>query len=247
MTDPTQGFNGPKLAEELKAVLSKNIEANLQLLTRVSGMVRETARTLGEQSKQPREPGEIVNRMVQLNLSYFALLTKHGLAFADELTNITERALGTRPGAAPTPSGAPSEAAAGPPPTTASRVEIKLNGRPGEVAAASFLVENNQPQTLKVSFEASEIISRDGEPVRSPSVQFEPPHLAIRPGEQAAVKALIAISPEFKVGELYLLKVRLVGFEQKEVWIGIQVLPAAPKADPKVGGPKKRRRPTRRR
>jgi hypothetical protein len=242
MPDPSQDINGPKLAADLKAVLAKNIEANLQLLTRVSGMVRETARNLGDPASKPQQPGELINRMVQLNLSYFTLLTKHGLAFADELTTITERALGIRPGAPPpAPTAAPSSPGAS---TNVPRIEINLNAHVGETATASFLVENNQEQTLKVSFEASQIISRGGRPIGSPSVWFEPSHLNIEPGMQAAVKALIDISPEFKAGEIYLLRVRLVGFQQKEVWIGIHVLPPTPKTERAAPRPKKRKRPT---
>src|SRR5438045_13311 len=134
--------NDPTLAKDLKELLSKSIEGNLQLLTRVSGMVREGARVLRAGSVRPQQPAEIISRLVRLNLSYFSLLTKHGLAFADELTTITERALGINPNA--------GSAVSAPP-----RVEINLQARVGDTATAAFLVENSQQQTVKVSFEAS--------------------------------------------------------------------------------------------
>lgn len=229
MANDTKVTNDPVLAKELKDLLSKSIEGNLQLLTRVSGMVREGARVLRASSARPQQPGEIVSRLVRLNLSYFSLLTKHGLAFADELTTITERALGIKPDAG---------AAASPP-----RVEINLQARVGDTASAAFLVENSQQQTLEVSFEASQIVSRQGEPIRSPAVRFDPPRVTLKPHLQATVRALIDISPEFKPGELYLLRIRLVGFEQKEVWIGINVLPRAQETPkPKAQSSKKKAR-----
>lgn len=234
MADESNGTTDPPLATELKDILARSIEGNLQLLTRVSGMVREGARALHASSAQPKQPGEIVSRLVRLNLSYLSLLTKHGLAFANELTTATERAFGLKPNA--------ETAAASP------RVEINLHARVGETATAAFLIENNQPQTVEVSFAASQVVSRHGEPLTSAAVRFDPPRLALEPQLQATVRALIDISPEFKPGELYLLRVQIVGFEQKEIWIGLNILPPAetapgPKAPPsKTKTPRKKRR-----
>jgi hypothetical protein len=234
MADDTNGTNDPTLAKELKDILARSIEGNLQLLTRVSGMVREGARALRASSAEPKQPGEIVNRLVRLNLSYLSLLTKHGLAFADELTTVTGRAFGLKPDAGP---------AAAPP-----RVEINLNARVGDTATAAFLVENSQQQTLEISFEASPIVSRHGEPVRAVAVRFDPPRLILEPQVQATVRVLIDISPEFKPGELYLLRIRIAGFEQKEIWIGLNVFPPVPEtAEPKVqSAEKKKARPRKR-
>jgi hypothetical protein len=229
MANDTKPANNPPLAQEFKDILAQSIEGNLQLLTRVSGMVREGARAFRAGSAQPKQPGEIVSRLVRLNLSYLSLLTKHGLAFAGDLTTVTERALGLKPAA--------GTAAAPPPP----RVEINLAARVGDTATAAFLVENSQPQTLEVSFEASQIVSRQGEPVGSVAARFDPPRLALEPGVQATVRVLIDISAEFKPGELYLLKVRVVGFEQKEIWIGLHVLAPAEKTPvPEVEGSKRK-------
>jgi hypothetical protein len=221
MADESNGTSDPPLAKELKEILARSIEGNLQLLTRVSGMVREGARALRASSAQPKQPGEVVSRLVRLNLSYLSLLTKHGLAFANELTSATERAFGLKPDA--------ETAAASP------RVEINLHARVGETATAAFLIENNQPQTVDVSFAASQVFSRQGEPLPSATVRFDPSRLALDPHLQATVRALIDISPEFKPGELYLLRVQIVGFEQKEIWIGLNILPPAEAApDPKA-------------
>jgi hypothetical protein len=219
MADDPKQTSGAVLAKELKDLLTKNIEGNLQLLTRVSGMVRQAAGAIGATSTRPQQPSEFIARLVRLNLSYFSLLTKHGLAFADELTTVTERALGIKGDTATAPA-----SVSGP-----ARVEINLNARVGDTATAAFLVENSQQRTLEVSFEASPIITRQGDPIQSAAVRFDPPRLTLKPRLQATVKALIDISPEFKPGELYLLRIRLVGFEQKEVWIGINILPPVEK------------------
>ena len=241
-----QDVAGSKSAEDLRAFFSRNAEANLQLLKRASAVFWEGARAFGDRSAPIQKPGALINRLVELNLSYYTLLSKHALAFGEEFTTLAERAWGTKPAA-----GVSAEEAAA---STVAEVispphfEIKLEARMGEIAAATFLVKNNQPQSLTVSFEASEIISRGGGLIRSPVIRFKPPQVLIQPGAQTTVTALIDISPEFKVGELYLLKIRLVGFEQKEVLIGIQILPPAPAPASKVrakktSGPKKNKRP----
>lgn len=235
MADDTKAAQDPPLAQELKDILAQSIEGNLQLLTRVSGMVREGTRALRASPAQPRRPGEIVTRLARLNLSYLSLLTKHGLALAGELTTVTERALGLKRDA---------RAVAAP-----LRVEINLHARVGETATAAFLIENCQPQTVEVSFEASQIVSRHGEPVRPATARFDPPRVTLKPGLQVTVRASVDISPEFKPGELYLLRIRIVGFEQKEIWVGINVLPPAleptapkPRTAKKKTAPKKRRK-----
>jgi hypothetical protein len=235
MANDTKPAKDPPLAQEFKDILAQSIEGNLQLLTRVSGMVREGARAFRAGSAQPKQPAEIVSRLVRLNLSYLSLLTKHGLAFAGDLTTVTERALGLKPAA--------GTAAAPPPP----RVEINLAARVGDTATAAFLVEHSQPQTLEVSFEASQIVSRQGEPVGSVAARFDPPRLALEPGVQATVRVLIDISAEFKPGELYLLKIRVAGFEQKEIWIGLNVLPPVEKTPAPEAQSSKRKSPKKKR
>ena len=205
------------LAEDLRDILTRSIEGNLQLLSRVSGLVRDAAGAItAGNARSPQQPGELANRLVRLNLSYLSLLSKHGLAFADELTTVTERTFGLKTTATTEATRSPS---------TAPRVEINLNARVGDTAAGAFMVENTQQETLNVSFEASEIFSVQSEPIRSAGVRFDPPRLDLRPGLQAMVKVSIEITPEFKSGERYLFRIRLVGFEQKEVWIGLNILP----------------------
>lgn len=235
LADETKAAHDAPLAQELKDILTQSIEGNLQLLTRVSGMVREGARALWAGSAQSRQPGEIIARLARLNLSYLSLFTKHGLAFAGELTTVTERALGLQQDA---------RAVAAP-----HRVEINLCARVGEAATAAFLIENCQPQTVEVLFEASQIVSRHGEPVRTNTVRFDPPRLTLKPGLQATVQAWVDISPEFTPGELYLLRIRIAGFEQKEIWVGINVLPPVSehtaskhRSAKKKTAPKKRRK-----
>jgi hypothetical protein len=219
------------LAEELKNLLTSNIEGNLQLLTRVSNMVREASRSQGINPALPQQPSDVITRLVRLNFAYFSALTKHGLAFADELTAVTERALGISPRSAARPAPAPTPSAAAP-----ARLEIKVNAQLGSTAAAAFFVENEnpQPEVLNVSFEAIDIVSADGSFIPSPRVSFEPSRLSLKPHLQETVKVLVDITPEFRPGQVYVARIKLVGLEPREVWIFINVLPASEKASAPV-------------
>ncbi len=209
------------LAEELKELLARNVEGNLELLGRLSSMARETAQSMNSPSNAPQQPGALVGRLVKLNLSYLSLITKHGLAFADEMATITARALGVTKPEQPRTSSASTPAA---PP----RAEVQLAARVGQTATATFLVENSRPEPLDVSFEASPMVSSHGEAIKRATVRFKPSRLRIKPGAQSTVQVSVKVSPEFKVDEVYLLRARLVGFEQKEILIALRVLPAIP-------------------
>jgi hypothetical protein len=223
------------LAEELKELLARNVEGNLELLGRLSNMARETAKSMNAPSNAAQQPGALVGRLVKLNLSYLSLITKHGLAFADEMATITARALGV---ANPEPRTAPSAPAAAP------RAEVQLTARIGQTATATFLVENSRPEPLDVSFEASPIVSSHGEVIKRATVRFKPSRLRIKPGAQSTVQVSVKVSGEFKADETYLLRARLVGFEDKEIFIGLRVLPSipGPSPAPAEAGAKRRKR-----
>jgi hypothetical protein len=210
------------LAGELREILTRSVEGNLELLTRVSNLARDAANSLGANAgRAQQQPGDVINRIVRLNLSYLSLLSKHGLAFADELTTVTERALGLKSSSA-SPTFAPG---ASPPP----RVEINLNARVGETAAGAFLVENTRPEPVHIAFEASQIVDRQNAPVEGAAVRFDPAALDLKPGTQVTVKVLIKISTEFKPGELYFSRIRIAGFDEKEVLIALNILSPVPK------------------
>jgi hypothetical protein len=123
---------------------------------------------------------------------------------------------------------------------------VHLTARVGQTATATFLVENSRPEPLNVSFEASPIVSQQGEAIKRATVRFKPSRLRIKPGDQSTVQVTVKVSAEFKVDEVYLLRVRLVGFEEKEILIALRVLPAIPGTSPAPAEPEakkgKRRR-----
>jgi hypothetical protein len=240
MSEASHQADGTTVLDDFKKLFTKNIQDNLLFLNRVSAVAREAAKGLSATSSrsQPPPADEVAKRLVQLNLSYLSALNKHGFALLNELVSATETALGINSSPTAAPAAAPS------------RVEINISARQGDRATASFLVENSYDRALGVSFQASEIVSVRGEVVKSGVVNFNPPHLTLEAKSQAVVQAGIDISNEFKSGENYVLRVRVVGFETKEIWIRINILsstqeptPATAEVDkPKRKGRKKKAR-----
>jgi len=226
----SESTNEPNaMAEELRGILTRSVEGNLQLLTRVSNLAREAAQSAGTNAtKTPPQPTEVINRIVRLNLSYLSLLSKHGLAFADELATATEKALGLRttgtmssPGQKESP--APGTGAGSP------RAEINLNSRIGETAVAAFMVDNNTKEgAMRVTFESSGVVDRKNVAVPGAKIQFDPKSLELKAGGQAPVKALIPITREFKAGEVYVARLRVLGADEQEIWVTLNILQDAP-------------------
>lgn len=211
-----------QLAQELREILTRSIEGNLQLLTHMSGMVRDAAESFTSgagAARQTPQPDVVANRLIRLNLSYLSLLSKHGLAFANELLTVTGRTLDLKSAGSPSNGSQDTASSDGPP------VQIVVNAPVGETASAAFLIENTQGQPVEMGFEAGEVLSRQGRPVPNTAVRFDPESLHLKPRMQATVKAMIDITPDFVVGEQYFVRVRLVGFEKKEVWIGLNIMP----------------------
>ena len=237
MSQASHQGDGTALLDDFKRLLSKSIQDNLLFMNRVSAIAREAAKEFSTVSSRSHFPAadEVAKTLIQLNLSYFSALNKHGFALLNELVSATETALGINSSPAAAPAAAPS------------RVEINLSARPGDRATASFLVENSYERTLDVSFQASEIVSLQGEAVKSGVVTFNPPRLTLNPKSQAVVQACIDISNEFKSGENYVLRVRVVGFETKEIWIRLNILSSTQEPKPATAEAGKRKPKGRRR
>jgi hypothetical protein len=214
MSEASHQADGTAQLDDFKKLFTKSIQDNLLFLNRVSAVAREAVKGLSTVSSRSQSPtaDEVAKRLVQLNLSYLTAINKHGFALLNELVSATETAFGINSGAAAAPAATPA------------RAEINLSARQGEVAIASFLVENSYERALDVSFQASQIVSVRGEVIKSGVVSFNPPQLSLEPKSQAVVQACIDISNEFKSGENYVLRVRVVGFETKEIWIHLNIL-----------------------
>ena len=233
-----QATNTGKLTDSFKNVLSKTVQGNRQLFNRISTLAADAAKELSADAQSRKLPSatETFNRLAELNLAYWSALADNSLAFANEMAGATERALGLKPCAS-----AKTE-------LRVDQIEISLTAHPGEPAVAGFQVENSFSNSLEVSFQASDLISADGVPLKTAPVTFKPPRLTIAPNTQAVIQATIDVPPECKPGQTYTLGVKPVGFPTKEFSIRLNVVAppaksrAKPSASPTKGAGRKKRK-----
>jgi hypothetical protein len=224
-----------RFAEELKRLVAANLEGNARLLNRFGDLVRNATRdaATGRPRELPSAP-TLVSQWLDFNLASYSVLTTHGLALMNGLLSAAESALVPK---APAPEASP----------TPRRVELRLEGRPGERVASGFAVENHFDRPLEVGFESADLVPAAGAALPASLVGFEPSTLAIGPKCQAVVHTAVTLTPEFVVGQTYTTTIRLIGFPAREVGLSISVLPPAdaPKpAEPsrRKGAPGKKRR-----
>lgn len=99
----------------------------------------------------------------------------------------------------------------------AGRAELEFTGRPGDDVVRAFVVENNQPQPVDVSFEVSEFIA-DGADVRlRPPLVIDPAVFLLAPGQEQVVACRLTLEPGFAPHRSHEALLRVMGFPGMEV------------------------------
>ncbi|MGH3116969.1 MAG: hypothetical protein ACRDQ2_07610 [Gaiellales bacterium] len=212
-----------EFAKQLKELVAANVAGNARLLTRFNDLVRDATKGLGTPRGESPDATALLSRWLDFNLASYSVVTTHGLALLNGLLSAAENALVPRP---PAPAGTP-------PP--ARRVELRLEGRPGDRVTSGFAVENHFDRPLEVAFESGDLIPGSGASLPGSLVTFEPDKLRIAPRGEAVVQAAVTITPDFIVGQTYAATIRLLGFQPKEVGFSLTILPpheAAKHSDP---------------
>lgn len=201
--------------EELRALLGKNIQGNVRLFNRITALAQQASKELSADpgSRNLPKSDELLSRWLELNLSYYSLLSEHGLALFDDLVTAAENTLGLKTTTAAEPAKAPA------------RLEINQSGRVGETLVAPFVIENQHPSSLQASFQAGDLVSVKGQSVSSDCIRFEPQTVTLEPKEQAIVKSIVNITSDFEVGETYATTINVIGFQAREILFLITILP----------------------
>ena len=178
----------------------------------------------------PCPDNELLASWLDLNLTYYSLLTDHGIAFLDEMISAAERTLGIKPSEKQEDQSA-----------QATRIQINLTARAGEVAVAPFVIENQYPSVLEVSFQAGDFVSLNGSIISAERITFEPPGLSLQPKEQAIIKSIVTITDDFKVGETYVTTINVLGFQAKDIALLLTILPALSGKKPRASSGSKKK------
>lgn len=230
--DPSGRKSPEEFVEQLKELVAANVAGNAQLVTRFNDFIRDAAKAVGAgRAGEPADAAALLSRWLDFNLASYSVVSTHGLALLNGLLSAAENALipkaPSAPGARPTPE---------------PRVELRLEGRPGDRVTSAFLVENHFDRPLDVAFESGDLIPATGASLPAALIAFEPAMLAIAPRGQAVVQAAVTITRDFVVGQTYTTTIRLLGFHPKEVGLSVTVLPPAEAAEPS-GPPPKQTKP----
>ena len=201
--------------DSFKDLLVRNINADLQLLSRAGGLLRAMGRMASESGRPNLEDfGNVASDWLKLNLAFYARISDQSVQYLNAAMSLAEDALRVRPARVP--------------PTKASmRPEIRVQGRIGDMVTSPFQVQNIQPQVTNVSFEAEDFVASGGDRVGAQCVRFDPTATSLEPNEQRVIRATVQITPDFKVGETYFSTIRVVGFAAKEMALVLDILPAS--------------------
>jgi hypothetical protein len=231
------GKSPEEFVRQLKELVAANVAGNAQLVTRFNEFIRDAAKAVGTGGAgEPRDAGALLTRWLDFNLAAYSVVSTNGLRLLNGLVSAAESTLIPK-------SPPPPEARRTPEP----RVELQLSGRPGERVTSGFVVENHFDNPLAVTVECGELVPATGRSLPASLVTFERATLVIAPREKEVIRAAVAITSDFVVGQTYTTTIRLLGFQGKEVALSITVLPPAEAAKPSARAPRRIKRGEKRR
>ncbi len=101
--------------------------------------------------------------------------------------------------------------------TRAGRAEMEFTGRAGDEITRAFVVENNQPEPVEVSFEVSEFVAEgDGTRLRPP-LAIEPASFHLEPGKEQVVTCRLTFEAGFAPHRPHDALLRVMGFPGMEI------------------------------
>jgi hypothetical protein len=220
-TDASGRKSPEEFVEQMKELVAANVAGNAQLLTRLTAFLQEAAKSAGPGSREPINGAALLSRWLDFNLASYSVVSSHRLAIMSGLLTAAEAALLPRGS-----SGAAARAG------VATRIDLRLEGRPGDRLTSAFMVENHFDHPLEVSLESSDLVPGTGAALPASLLAFEPATLAIGPRAQAVVQVVVTLTRDFSVGQTYHTVIRLVGLHAKEVGLSITVRPPASSGGP---------------
>ena len=198
------------IGEELKNLFDRNLQANLKLIDRAGGVLREAGRaTRDPQRLRGTDARALVSELLQLQLDYYARLSEQSLQYMNAVVSLAESVVAAPPRVADTAASA-----------------TLLSGKPGETVAFQFQLDNPNDQPVNAAIESREWLGRDGQRVGADSMSFEPAATVIEPKSSRTVLGRVRIDERFAPGAAYDTLIRVAGFPGREVAITLAVAAA---------------------
>lgn len=195
------------IGDDFKALFDRNLQANVQLLTRAGGVLREA----GKASRDPKrlkgtDAKALLADLLQLQLDYVKQLSENSVQYLSAVVALAEGAVAAPP----------------PVPDTAASATV-LSGRRGQTLAFQFALDNPNDDAVNAAIESREWLGRDGSRVGAETIRFEPAATVVEPRSAKSIVGHIAVDERFAEGAVYDTRIRIVGFPGREIALALVV------------------------
>ena len=195
------------LADDIKQLIDRSVQANVDLLTRAGGVLREAARASKEpQRLQGKDARALLGDLVKLQLDYLKTLSDSSVQYLGSVVGLAESAVAP---AARVPE-ATAQASA-------------LSGSVGQTAAFQFQIDNPNAQSVSAAIESREWLDRAGGTVPADSLVFDPAATVVEAGSARVVQGRVVVDERFRAGHVYDTVIRVSGFPGRQVALTLTV------------------------
>lgn len=197
------------LADELKQLFDRSMQANAQIVARAGGVLKEAAQAARDpQRLSGKDARALLGELVKLQLDYLTQLSKSSTQYLGAVVALAESAVAARPAAADTAAQATA-----------------LSGRVGETLVFQFQIDNPNPQPVSAAIELQDWLSRSGGSVgRDNSLVCEPAAAVVPAHGVSTVQGRIAIDERFVPGQTYDTLIRVAGFPGRHVALSLSIV-----------------------
>ncbi len=164
-----------------------------------------------------REGGAYARAMTRAGFDYWERVLETGAELKERAAGFAGAGAGERGGAAR--AAAAGEAGA------SGMARLDFAGRPGDEVTRAFVVENNQAETVTVSFEVSAFVpERGGDGLKLP-LAVDPESFDLAPGQERVVSCRLTLSQDLAADERYAATLRVIGFPDLQIALTATALP----------------------
>jgi hypothetical protein len=147
---------------------------------------------------------ELFRRALELNIRYYSSVGKLTVEYLSDLAGAMSAQTAARTDTSSAAHAGPQTAYPPPAPAKPAAAEavMMLEGEAGSTALGVFLVGNSFPNEVSATISSSPMTDESGRQAKVAFV-FDPPVIALRPGEQLLVRASAVIDPSLEPGVRY--------------------------------------------
>lgn len=195
------------LSDELKKLLDGSMQANVQLLARAGGVLKDAAQAARDPRRlSGRDARALLGDLVKLQLDYLKQLSHSSTQYLGAVVDLAESAVAPRPAA----------------PDSSSQATA-LSGAVGDTLAFQFQLDNPNPQPVKAEIEVQDWACRGGGTVAGDSLVCEPASAEVPAQGATTVQGRIGIDERFVPGQTYDTVLRVAGFPGRQVALSLTV------------------------